>query len=288
MKKFTKNLILFFFILLIPLDLAFINRIIKTKSISWKLPIKTHILFLGASHIEKGINDSIYPSSLNLASSSERYLFTYLKLNKLLESNTQIDTIFLQFAPTDIWENCDFKYYAANEMSYFLPLYFPFFQIEEWKIYLKSDLKQVITILYSKLMRSIPNNIYSFGGYHPLDKIFNRNIPFKIPPLTDLSLKGHSINFFYLKKIENVCLSHGIKLYYLYMPVFNAEKFNDQNDYYKTYNTFFSNSELLDYSKWVCPDNYREDENHLNKMGANYFTKVLFDELQNKSRTHNK
>ena len=128
MKVFVKKTFYFTAIFFFIISAVFSYRIIRTKKISWELPASTHVLFMGASHILVGVNDSIYKGSLNIASSSERYLLTYLKLNNIVKINHHIDTVFLQFAPTDVWENTDSKYYSVNEMSHFLPLYFPFFQ----------------------------------------------------------------------------------------------------------------------------------------------------------------
>lgn len=257
--------------------MTFAYRVIQSQNISWKLPKSTHVLFMGASHIEKGINDSIYNGSINLAKGSERYLFTYLKLKHIVKNNPQIDTLFLQFAPTDIWKNTDSKYYSANEMSYFLPLYFPYFSNEEWSVYEGMKTSKVGTLLLQKTLKNLPYNIHSFGEFSPSEKIFDSNHDiYKMPIYQE---KGHSINYKYLKKIISLSNEKNIKLLFLYMPMYKPQDFYDQDYFYKIYSKQFSNIKLLDYSKWHCPDNFRADEHHLNIAGAKEFTKKLVNDF---------
>ena len=275
MKSYLKKTVLFAGIFCVLISLTFIYRIERTNAISWKLPNDTHILFMGASHIEKGINDSIYKGSVNLAKGSERYLFTYIKLKKILKKNKQIDTVFLEFAPTDVWRNTDSKYYSNNEMSYFLPLYSPLFSKEEWNVYERMDKEEMLTLMLQKSLKGVPSGIHSFGEFSPSSEIFESQLDtYEMP---DWSEKGQSINYGYLEKIINLSIEKNVKLYLLYMPMYKPQLFYDQKYYYEVYKEQFAKTELLDYSHWECPDNFRADEHHLNIFGAKMFTKELFD-----------
>ena len=48
--------------------------------INWRLPAEKHIVFIGASLVAYGIDDSMTESAINLANGGERYMFTFLKL----------------------------------------------------------------------------------------------------------------------------------------------------------------------------------------------------------------
>lgn len=281
MKKFLIKVSLHSIILALLISIPIIFRVIITNRISWALPGNINTVFLGASHIEYGINDSLYPNSINLADGSEKYLFTYLKLKKILESNSHLDTVFLQFAPTDIWEHADAKYYIANELSYFLPLYFPFFQKQEWKLFLsKIDKRLIIALLLQKSVKDIPKNIYSFGGFAPSKRIFNRKKEYQMP---DYDSKGHDINYEYLNKIVNLCSTYNKKLYFVYTPKYNAGKYYDMSYFYHVYDSLFDGIELLDYGNLKIPDSLRADEHHLNKTGADYFTRLLLQNIRNRA-----
>lgn len=267
-------------ILLIISSLFFV-RYFTTKSISWKLPKDKKTLFMGASHIEKGINPKYYPSSVNLAAGSERYMFTYIKLKKLLEQNNQLDTLFLQFAPTDIQVNTDSKYFSPNEMSRYLPLYSPLFSLEQWKIYSNNKIT-ALTLLTQKILKKIPTNINKFGGYKPSFGVFiEKDKEYKMPVWSE---SGHDINYKYLNKIINLCVQRNIKVIFIYMPMYNKSSFYNTDYFYNIYKNKFSDIEFLDYSEWKCPNDYRNDEHHLNNIGAINFTKKLKKDLLVKIR----
>lgn len=280
MKKFILTITGFFVIVLVLILGLLIYRYTVTTKISWKLPENTHILFMGASGVELAINDTLFPNSINLSSSSEKYLFTYLKLERILHENSQVDTLFLGFAPTDIWENTDIKYFLDNDMSYFFPLYFPLFTREEWKIY-KNKKTSVITFLCNKLLKDIPRDIHSFGGFLPKYKEYDSQNGQSREWVVDPMKSGLEINYSYLKKIIELTKKRQVKLYFLYTPMYCPEDFYDQEYYYNAYKKYFSDVELFDYSHWDCPDHYRADEHHLNYKGACYFTLELRKRIRN-------
>ena len=150
--------------------------------------------------------------------------------------------------------------------------------MDEWRIYKKISLQETISLLLQKVVKGIPKDFSSFGGFSPIDKTFDRQHDKYLMP-TWLE-KGQSINIEYLKKIITLCYQENIKLIFIYMPVFHPEDFYDQNNFYQFYNQLFSEIQLLDYSKWEIPDNYRADEHHLNRKGANLFTMTLQEDLR--------
>ncbi|MGN6493304.1 MAG: hypothetical protein ACTHLE_14990 [Agriterribacter sp.] len=280
MKKFIRNVSLFSLLVIVMLVSLSSYRVYKVKNMNWKLPENIHVLFMGASHIECGINDSIFPNSINLAMGSERYMFTYLKLRELLKYNPQVDRVYLQYAPTDTWKNTDSKYYSNNEMSYFLPTYLPLFSKEEWKVYDTIAKSHITTLLTQKIIKRIPSDLRSLGCFKAREEAFDsRKDSYKMPEWQE---SGSQVNLSYLEKIVKLCKDKNIRLYFLYMPMFNPAKFYDQEAFYKTYREKFSDITLLDYSAWKCPDSWRADEHHLNYEGASNFTKELYSNLKGK------
>lgn len=280
MRHFIKTILVFSVVLAALIAVTFVIRVQITRNIDWEFPRSTHVIFAGASHISKGMDQSAYPGSHNLGMGSERYLFTYLKLKQVLAANAQIDTVYLEFAPTDMQQNTDAKYYTTNEMSFFLPLYFPYFTTEEWLLYANIDVVNAGTILLQKIAKDVPADIASFGRFKPSDQEFDSNTDKY--NVTDWLEKGHEVNYRYLDKIIELCNMEEVALILLYMPVFKPEEFFDHAYFYNAYDSLYSEVKFLDYSKLDIPENYRSDEHHLNKTGAKYFTERLYEDMRTK------
>lgn len=231
---------------------------------------------MGASHVARGIDDTLLESAFNFARPSERYMYTYIKLQHLCEINPQIDTIFLECAHTDLANDCDYKYFEENELSGYLELYWPLFTREDWN-YLSLKKKD---ILYYIIKGIANRNIYSrdkwfmaLGGYEPLDGEMNRK---EVKPQRELDRgAGHYINYLYLNKIIDYCSKRRIKLYLLQCPVFHPEYYFDDVYHKKALEQFVKKTEYLDFSHWSVEDNERLDAHHLNRKGAVRFTNEL-------------
>ena len=255
-------------------------RLLVVQSHSWKLPEKVHILFMGASHIRHAIDDSRMESAINWASASERYMFTYIKLEHLLEYNQQIDTIYLELAATDLWEDTDYKYHTVNEQSHFVVTYWPFFKLDNWKVY-KNEKLQVLGLMIANLF-SISELSQSgwwnkMGGYEGKTAIIDTNERMEIENL--ILGSGHEVNYEYLHRIIKLCNEKRVKLFFIETPVFQMEQIYDLDYYYKAYKENFSEVELLDFSNLEIPNEFRADGSHLNNSGANFFTELIKDSL---------
>jgi hypothetical protein len=73
---------------------------VLNKIVLRDFPVKPKVrnLFVGDSHIQYGIRSVNIDNSLNLATSSDPYIFIYLKLGILLDRNPQIKTVFLGYS----------------------------------------------------------------------------------------------------------------------------------------------------------------------------------------------
>lgn len=276
MKKYIYNLALISFLFFTIVLLLIFARVVVAKSVSWKLPLKEHILFLGASHVQDGINDEMIEGAKNWSRESERYMFTYIKLKHVLSHNEQIDTIFLQLAPTDLWENTDYKYHTQNEQAGYLPLYWPHFDLENWSVFL-SEPFQAMGIICRNLLDFPESDAKSYrdklGGYFKNKDVMDINKVY--PQLIQADNYGHNENYKYLRYIIELCNSRGIKLYFLYCPTFHVDYYYDETYFYNAYKNYFSDVELLDYSRMPVNADERADAGHLNYKGAIRFTNVL-------------
>ncbi len=282
MKKYCIKILLFCGVTTLITIMLLCCRYYVCSNVSWKIPQAKHILVLGASHIERGFDDGLSKEAYNYDLSSERYMFTYLKLNKMLQDNPQIDTIILQCAPTDLWEHTDDKYFVENEQLMFVPLYLMLLNKEELNIYKDEPLRT-----FSIFFKSLANpKYYIEGEYRKLlggyigESLNNKTLDTTtVKPEPIVGEYGHLVNYKYLHKIVKLCKVKGIKLYFIYCPVYHPEYFYDQDFYYKALKNEFSDVELLDYSNFPILYDEMYDAHHLNHKGAQHLTRELMHRL---------
>ena len=284
MKRYIKSFLFNSCLFAILISLLFITRYYVAKHIDWSLSKEKHILFMGASHVCRGVDDSLTKEAINLGSPSERYLYTYIKLLHYVENNPQVDTVFLQCSSTDLWQNTDYKYHAYNEQSFFISSYWPFFNKEQWQIF-KLESKQIFSVVIASLSKLVyfqpASYIKLLGGYINERK---DNVAFdatkqtpqlEMDMIKDYGWYGYSVNYKYLRKIIDYCKAHHIKLYLMYYPVFKPEFYYDQAFCENMRKKCFDDVEYLDYSHWGATDDERLDAHHLNYKGAVRFTEEL-------------
>lgn len=280
MKKYLKRLVAIsaLFVALVICVMAIEKAILLRHS--WQLPKHVHILFMGASHINHAVDDSMLKEAINWTKGSERYMYTYIKLQHLLPENPQVDTIFLELAPTDLWENADYKYHVLNEQSGYVKLYWPYYSWEQWKIF-TSEPTQVVGLVMSSLgeMKKFNHAEWwrSMGNYKNVTESLDTTTV--KPSLEKSDIGGHAVNYDYLRRIIALCKEYNIKLYFLETPTYRPEYFYDQEYYYRSYRENFSDVELIDYSKWPMDPFERYDAHHLNHKGAVRFTQELKDKF---------
>ena len=235
MKRYIKKLSCISLLFLLLIAGVASLRVAIFRHHSWKLPADKHILFLGASHFNHGIDDSMMKSAVNWTRGSERYMYTYIKLLHLLPENPQIDTIFLELAPTDLWEDTDYKYHVLNEQSGYVKLYWPFFTWEQWKNF-KSEPVQVLGLVMSSLLSIKEYSQYNWwmhmGGYKP--NLNDMKVDSVKPEMEPSNGAGHNVNYDYLRRIIRLCKDKNIHLSFIYCAMYHSEYFYDQECYYKT------------------------------------------------------
>lgn len=273
MKKYIRKLALVSSLLVLLLVMLGVVRMKIIQSHSWKLSKDVHVLFMGASHVNRAVNDSLFNTAINWASPSERYLFTYVKLQHLLPANPQVDTVFLELAPTDLWECADYKYHDNIEQSKFVKLYWPFLSWSNFLVY-KSEPIQVLNLIVESLFDIGDISQYNWwkhmGGYMALNEVMDVN---NVEPCLEEEREwGNSLNYENLHKIIDICKENGVKLFFIETPTYHPEYFYNQQYFYKAYNEEFSDVEFLDYSKWPIENRYMYDPHHLNNEGAKIFT----------------
>lgn len=275
MKSFLIKIFILFVSLLIPVILIVSLSGYSAKKIDWKLPIHKHILFMGASHIVYGVNDSIIPGSINFASLSERYMFTYIKLKRIIDNNRQIDTIFLDCAPNDLSNHADEKYFLDNEMVSFYARYYPLFDLSQWNLYWNNVGGAVSLLFRGTVIDYIKGLDYNYfiDGFIPNKQVM-KNAEINVEDQKNYKY-GNTINYKYLRMIIELCKEHKCTLYLVYSPHYKPEEYYDVDYYYESYHRYFSDVPLLDYSHFQIEEGEWCDATHLNERGALRFTREI-------------
>lgn len=278
MKKYITKLLCFISVFLTVLIFLLTMRIVSSTMLDWKLGKEKRIVFMGASHISRDIDVSQSKEAVNLGKPSERYMFTYMKLQKLVENNPQVKHIVLQCAPTDLWQHTDDKYFVDNEMSEFVPLFYPMFTNEDLEFYKGRYFDMAIFILQHSLdPRNYIQSLYfkRLGwGNQEGQMLHSRMDKSKVKPDMLQGSYGNQVNLYYLHKIVDYCKRKNIQLSLIYCPMYKPDYFYNQNYFYSQLKKF-SDVKFYDYSHWAVPDSCRYDAHHLNADGAKLFTQEL-------------
>ena len=189
MKRFLLYTLIF--IVITATCLAIFGLIIcSTRSQSFRLPNNENIVFLGNSHIECAVNDTIVKNSFNFARSNDYTEQVYIKLKLLKRYNSQIDTVIIGYDNVLLSQDLD-----KPILGIISPYYYDQYTINDiTEIIKQSSFKYVSSHFYEpfdsiKVGNVLPslwgeniniNNINNLGGYEYLvrDKL-QRHIEFE-------------------------------------------------------------------------------------------------------------
>lgn len=297
MEKFIKKILGFLIIPIITGGTIFLVFVICLSNASSECQIKSNIkhVYIGDSHIQQAINDSIIPNSLNIATNSESFYFSYYKLEVLLNNNPSIENVYLGFSYHslsnyyDRFINGDYSSAIAPKYFYILPPKEQIRMIYWNKTNLVPFMKSVIKHGFIKLLR---NDCSSFlGGYSnhfntssAVNSSMDKRLTFqyynngRLNPFSEINIE-------YFNKIVLLCKSKDVKLYTLNTPLYKyyAEKVPEK--YKEKLQEIISESQInyIDLSNLEFKREYFiPDGDHVSKLGAEATSVEL-----NKARTHN-
>lgn len=279
MKKFIKKTLAF---LILPI-IAGILFVICINNLSSEYQLKSNIknIYLGDSHIQQAINDSIIPNSLNLGLSSESFYFSYYKLKVLLNNNSSVEKVYLGLSYHSLSNYYD-RFINGNYSSAVAPNYFYILPPKEqirmiyWnKTNLVPFIKSVVKHGFIKLIK---NDYSSFlGGYSnhfnttsavnsSMDKrlIFQYYNNGRLNPFSEINIE-------YLNKIAVLCKSKGVELYTLNTPLYDYYSEKVPIKYKEKLHEIISESKLnyIDLSNLEFKREYFiPDGDHVSKLGA--------------------
>ena len=286
MKKFLLKIVLFFALCALAFGSATSIYIFRARNFHFAFPPEKHVLFIGHSHIEVGIDPAIVPESINWAKSGNSYVSCSKRLSLALRDNPQIDTVFIAVAPHNFRKNVDGGLGTRKDASWNAFDYFPYCSLREFfKIYgmngVRAVLKNPIQLARSVLLESREAAQKRLGGYlyHPrksLEKDLHGGFEKRYSVLDH---GGEGILYGYFRKMVDECRARNIRVIALNMPLYHANEFYDTAYFYKKFRELFPDVELWDYADFPISDDCRADINHLNCWGAEIFSKEIAERM---------
>lgn len=262
--------------------------LMRGRILNYKIPAEKHIVFVGNSQFEMGINDSILVGSKNVAKSAKQYLFMRIDIENLLSQNPQIDTVFLVVSPFSLRESDADRSYEDNSYIESVTYYTPYMSIDDLKE-LPISLPFIKDMYLGGCLKYLANP-QECGGY-----IFNTRDDMKADKIKlkreELSgpvniQNGNDITLHQLSMIGKICKDANVKLIYLSTPNWDAHNKYDISLFRKQVVQLQknNNADYWDYVDYPLADSCYADMTHLNWKGAREFTNILKIRLQTNIR----
>lgn len=293
MRKFIKKTAIFilpFFLALVVV--SFLLKKYINSNTDFSLPKHINSIVLGHSQPEGAFNDSLISNTKNLCNGGEAYLYSFKKLQIVLEHNPQVKKVYVSFSNNQIEERMTDWTYDDTHLDQYFKKYNFAMDYTDYKQALKHNvsgvLKSEINSIISNSKTIIKHkNVFennNFGGYLYLkrfktDSLIKHNY---IGFLKKKQTKGVSqINLDYLKKIVAYCKSKNVKLYFFRCPM-HQKLFEivNENQFQQIRKEQFSEIPFLDYHDFPLTNDEFGDFDHLNFKGAKKFSLYFNSEMK--------
>lgn len=268
----------------------------------YALPKGTSTLIIGDSHARKNLDPAQFPHALNQAQSAEFTYYSHAKLRKLLEHNRGTDQVIITVSYHSLGE---FPFYESAEMNrrYRNILNGRFYRekllrevpdpgfLGPW---LSQELSLPLGVLNDLAEAQAQEAPYQgefepaqgsvIGKHKALREALRRHYTFHGIPTHISKLKAE-----YLKRIAMLCRGKGIRLIIVNTPVHPDYLRRVPKGHIRYTDTFARSLEeygasYLNYSAMPLPDSLYYDYDHLNRVGAKVFSRILSSRLALGSR----
>jgi hypothetical protein len=287
MKKFLLGVCKFFLLNFAVIAVAVSAVYFIFSGASYAMPEDKNILVIGDSHTECAIDDSIFTRSVNISQGGTAYLYSYVKLRKILAENPHIDTVLVSFHGGSMQKSMDEWTIGDQHILNYIPNYISLITTEELPVFMnnqtfysavvKLPTKCIRTIVKFLVRHTLTYKDLYIGGYLKLDRgMLQRTIELESSENTaNLKNEYSAYQIDYLLKIVDLCAKRDVKLILFNSPIYNVQKYGNLQALDDFYNTYLTGTEYLDFSNFALPDYGYGDIGHLNFKGAEIFSKYL-------------
>ncbi len=243
-----------------------------------------NILIIGDSHPMRSLNPKYFHSAQNISQSAEPFVLTYWKLQKVFESFVP-DTVILGFSPHNISEFNDFKFSDKTWSHEMFKRSYPIADFDglgiefDYVSYSKTLWKE--TAFYPKknhnefigsYLSSRTNKITNWKKV--VDRHFFKN---------GVELGVSETQVKYLHQMASLCEAKDVVLVIASHPLHKSYLDNIPSPVLNSYDGLIRQLEknyiVIDKIAERYPDEYFLNVDHLNKFGADRFTKEVIDQL---------
>lgn len=283
MKKFITRVTVF---LTIPvfagiIFLAAFSSIVSSISKEYKLEPDISELYIGDSHIQCSVNDSLISGSKNLGHTSESFYFSYYKLKLIVEANPNIKKIYLGFSYHSLSDYYD-DFITGEYSGSISPDYFFILPLSEQINFVTRDPENFPSYIKSILKSGIDNlsggNKYTYTGKY-LNRFkessasqFFMDKRLKFQYYRDNKLNEFSeINLRYLDEIIALCKSNNKELIIFNTPLHPYYRSKLPAEYINKFNSITETYDLkvIDLSSLSLEDDcYIPDGDHVSEKGS--------------------
>ncbi|MDB9883038.1 hypothetical protein OAD66_07900 [Bacteroidia bacterium] len=285
MKEFILSV--FKFILFVGLYLLTnmgVNTYLNTNSLKVN---NCKIIVIGDSHLMTGVNPNFADGLKNYAQSSEPYLASYLKLQKLLSGNSEISRVLLGFGYHNLSAYYDEKL-LTNESSAIFNNNIQLLSANAFKgldydkeRYLNSYLKK--QCIYPQWGKKLYLGEFKITKSQKLKGDLNQTIFKHFYKDKSLLKFSDSFNLYYLEKIVNLCSEYNVKLTLVRTPTSSEYSrkvprlYRDK--YLEVCKAYIAQGVGVFHARENDDIFYYKDYTHLSTEGADIFTPLLINQI---------
>lgn len=291
MKKFLLNIAVFGCLLAACFVIPATIYAMRIRLMSFELPGAPSVLFISASDVETSINDELIPSTKNFSTSSNHYVNMFFEIERILDDNPQIKTVFVGVSPHTLSAYGDDRMFGNYTMQGVLPKMFPFYTWSEWKMFLSwnkanTPLRTIRNLLCSKPMLYVGILCSRKSILDRLGKRLDsegKNLEESLKKGADTSERiylGCEIQCTYLRKIVESVRMRGARVVFYCAPFYDSDKFMDKEFFRDMLEKKFADVEFWDYIDYPLPDDCRQDFAHVNRWGAEILAPVLTERMR--------
>ncbi|GAA4937508.1 hypothetical protein GCM10023314_07530 [Algibacter agarivorans] len=257
----------------------------------YKIVKDKNVLILGDSHTEYAIDDNIYNNSINLSHSADSYFYSYLKIRKLKKENPQIDTLLLALSNHNLLIEYEDKWlFNTSNIKSKLRVYADLMNFSDFLFLLKANPSAVIQGIIESPKYSIKLLIKGslterdLGSFQPSERnSLKKDLEQRKKNKKIRALEYSLIEINYLFKIIDFSIKNNIELIFISTPIHPEYKKSKEKEI-QLLNNFYSSNlsqfNFFDYSEFDLADDYFQDLDHLNTIGAKLFTTHLMKEIK--------
>ncbi len=245
-------------------------------------------VYLGNSHIETAVNDSIVSGAVNFGRSAEVSEYIYCKIKLLNHYNPGLTTVVVGFDPNLMW-------HEGSEHTLMHPTFIDMLTPRDWSMIISKGSYRDIThhlsrpfdvfklLEYAKSILDKENGIKNSTGiggfiYLKRDRL-QRAIELSDKDSIEAPAEPNPVGAYFMDRIYDYCKGHGLRLIFLCPPQHKLSK--SSRVFVDIASERYPDIKFLNFIDMPLPDSCFADLDHLNYRGAKTFSEFLETEIIN-------